>query len=125
MMASGEISLAIVGGGIGGLAAALRIRAGGRVHGSGRWHPNQSQRIAHFAPRGSCRSAGAEMGVKPLAWHQRRWNDGRTLLRTPLAEAMEAVFGFPHYQMHRGDVLAALEVTAQVWMGALGAVRGM
>jgi salicylate hydroxylase len=46
--------------------------------------------------------------VRPLAWHQRRWDDGRTLLRTPLAGAVEAEFGFPHYQMHRADVLNAL-----------------
>ena len=46
--------------------------------------------------------------MQPLAWHQRRWDDGRTLLRTPLAEPLEAVFGFPHYQMHRADLLAAL-----------------
>jgi salicylate hydroxylase len=50
----------------------------------------------------------ARTGVKPLAWHQRRWDDGRTLLRTPLAEPLEATFGFPHYQMHRADVLDAL-----------------
>ena len=50
----------------------------------------------------------AEMGVRPLAWHQRRWDDGSTLLRTPLAEAIESAFGFPHYQMHRADLLAAL-----------------
>ena len=46
--------------------------------------------------------------MKPLAWHQRRWDDGRTLLRTPLAEPLEETFGFPHYQMHRADLLAAL-----------------
>ena len=50
----------------------------------------------------------ARTGVKPLAWHQRRWDDGRTLLRTPLADPLEATFGFPHYQMHRADLLAAL-----------------
>jgi 2-polyprenyl-6-methoxyphenol hydroxylase-like FAD-dependent oxidoreductase len=50
----------------------------------------------------------ASTGVKPLAWHQRRWEDGRTLLRTPLAEPLEAAFGFPHYQMHRADLLSAL-----------------
>jgi salicylate hydroxylase len=33
--------------------------------------------------------------VPPLEWHQRRWDDGRTLLRTPLAAALEAAFGFP------------------------------
>jgi salicylate hydroxylase len=50
----------------------------------------------------------ADMGVKPLAWHQRRWQDGRTLLCTPLAEAMEVAFGSLHYQMHRADVLRTL-----------------
>jgi 2-polyprenyl-6-methoxyphenol hydroxylase-like FAD-dependent oxidoreductase len=50
----------------------------------------------------------ASTGVRPLAWHQRRWDDGRTLLRTPLAEPLEAAFGFPHYQMHRADLLTAL-----------------
>jgi salicylate hydroxylase len=46
--------------------------------------------------------------VPPLAWHQRRWDDGRTLLRTPLAGRLEAAFGFPQYQIHRADLLAAL-----------------
>ena len=50
----------------------------------------------------------ATMGVRPLAWHQRRWDDGSILLRTPLAGAIESAFGFPHYQMHRADLLATL-----------------
>ncbi len=50
----------------------------------------------------------ATMGVRPMAWHQRRWDDGRTLLRTPLGETVEAAFGFPHYQSHRADLLNAL-----------------
>ena len=63
--------------------------------------------------RASCTGSGSprssrRTGVRPLAWHQRRWDDGRTLLRTPLAEPLEAAFGFPHYQMHRADLLAAL-----------------
>lgn len=48
------------------------------------------------------------MGVKPLAMHRRRWDDSRTLLRTPLAGAIEAAFGFPHYSMHRADVVNML-----------------
>ena len=48
------------------------------------------------------------MGVRPLAWHQRRWDDGRTLLRTPLGDSIVEAFGFPHYQMHRADLLSAL-----------------
>ncbi|MGZ4279200.1 MAG: FAD-dependent oxidoreductase, partial [Solirubrobacteraceae bacterium] len=50
----------------------------------------------------------ARMGVRPLAWHQRRWDDGRTLLRADLGDAVIEAFGFPHYQMHRADLLGTL-----------------
>jgi len=111
------LSVAIIGGGIGGLAAALSLlRAGLDVHvyerskrlsevGAGiQVSPNASRILHGFG----LADALASMGVKPLAMHQRRWDDGRTLLRTPLAEAMEAAFGFPHYQMHRADLLNTL-----------------
>jgi len=112
-----QLSVAVVGGGIGGLAAALSLlRAGVDVHvyerartlsevGAGVQVSPNASRILH---RLGLAEALASLGVKPLAWHQRRWDDGRTLLRTPLAEAVEAEFGFPHYQMHRADVLDAL-----------------
>jgi salicylate hydroxylase len=50
----------------------------------------------------------ARMGVRPEAWHQRRWDDGRTLLRAELGDAVVEAFGFPHYQTHRADLLDAL-----------------
>jgi salicylate hydroxylase len=111
------LSVAIVGGGIGGTAAALcLLRSGIDVHvyeqarelrevGAGVQISPNASRVLH---RLGLAGALADMGVKPLAWHQRRWQDGRTLLRTPLAEAMEAAFGSPHYQMHRADVLRTL-----------------
>jgi salicylate hydroxylase len=112
-----DLSIAIIGGGIGGLAAALSLlRAGLDAHvyerartlsevGAGiQVSPNASRILHRFGLADSL----AEMGVKPLAWHQRRWDDGRTLLRTELGDAVEAAFGFPHYQMHRADVLATL-----------------
>ena len=111
------LRVAIIGGGIGGMTAALsllrvgaevqvyeRARTLGEVGAGIQVSPNAS-RILH---RLGLADALANMGVKPLAFHQRRWDDGRTLLRTPLAQAMEAEFGFPHYQMHRADVLNAL-----------------
>ena len=116
-MSRKEVSVAVIGGGIGGLVAALSLlRAGVDVHvyeqaralsevGAG---VQVSPNAACILHRLGLAEALAKMGVKPLAWHQRRWDDGRTLLRTPLAEAMEAAFGFPHYQMHRADVLDAL-----------------
>jgi salicylate hydroxylase len=112
-----ELSVAIIGGGIGGLAAALSLlRSGADVHvyerakelsevGAGIQVSPNASRILHGL--GLARTL-SDMGVKPLAMHQRRWDDGRTLLRTPLAEAMEAAFGFPHYQMHRADLLDTL-----------------
>jgi salicylate hydroxylase len=46
----------------------------------------------------------AALGVRPKEWLQRRWDDGRVLLREPLLEKTTATFGFPHYQCHRADL---------------------
>ncbi|SHN46491.1 FAD-dependent monooxygenase [Cryptosporangium aurantiacum] len=112
-----RLSVAVVGGGIGGLTAALcLVRAGCDVRvyeqagqlsevGAGVQVSPNASRVLHGL---GLAEALAATGVKPLAWHQRRWDDGRTLLRAPLAEALEATFGFPHYQMHRADLLDAL-----------------
>jgi salicylate hydroxylase len=111
-----ELSIAIIGGGIGGISAALSLlRAGLDAHvyerakklsevGAGIQVSPNASRILHGL---GLADALAKMGVKPLAIHQRRWDDGRTLLRTPLG-AWEAAFGFPHYQMHRADLLDTL-----------------
>jgi salicylate hydroxylase len=110
-------SIVVVGGGIGGLTAALSLlRAGYDVDvyerasmlaevGAGVQISPNASRVLHGL---GLAEALVRTGVKPLAWHQRRWDDGRTLLRTPLAEPLEATFGFPHYQMHRADLLSAL-----------------
>jgi len=111
------LSVAIIGGGIGGVAAALSLLQAGfdvqvyeqanelREVGAGVQISPNASRLLH---RLGLAEPLAQLGVKPLAWHQRRWQDGRTLLRTPIAEAMEAAFGAPHYQMHRADVLQTL-----------------
>jgi salicylate hydroxylase len=112
-----EASVGVVGGGIGGLTAALALlRAGFDVHvyeqasglreiGAGVQVSPNASRVLHGL---GLAEPLALTGVRPLAWHQRRWDDGRTLLRTPLGDPLEAVFGFPHLQMHRADLLAAL-----------------
>jgi salicylate hydroxylase len=115
--ASDGVSVGVVGGGIGGLSAALSLLgAGFDVHvyeqasrlgevGAGVQVSPNASRVLH---RLGLAEELARTGVKPLAWHQRRWDDGRTLLRTPLAEPLEATFGFPHHQVHRADLLDAL-----------------
>jgi salicylate hydroxylase len=111
------ISIAIVGGGIGGLAAALSLlRAGFDVQvyeqsrslsevGAGIQVSPNATRILH---RLGLAGELARIGVRSEAIHQRRWEDGRTLLRSPLGRTLEQHFGVPHYQCHRAELLFAL-----------------
>ena len=109
--------IAIIGGGIGGAAAALNLLQAGfdvrlyeqspafREVGAGINVTPNASRVLFGLGLGE---EIARLGVLPLAFHQRRWDDGRTLLRTPLGREVEAHFGFPQYQSHRADVLAML-----------------
>src|SRR6478736_9030793 len=106
MGAPAPTSVAIVGGGIGGIAAALSLLQAGfdvRVYeragaisevGAGIQVSPNASRVLHGL---GLADELARLGVRPLAWHQRRWDDGRTLLRTPLGDPLEALFGAPHY----------------------------
>jgi salicylate hydroxylase len=116
-LATKDLSIAIVGGGIGGLTAALSLlRAGADVHvyervrtirevGAGIAVTPNATRILH---RLGLAEALEKTAVRAQAWDQRRWEDGRTLLRTPIAGAMEAAFGFPFYHIHRADLVNTL-----------------
>src|SRR5262249_48165535 len=116
-MARNDLTIAIIGGGIGGMAAALSlVKAGFNAHvyeqapelrevGAGIVVSPNATRILDRIGVGA---ALAETSVRPLAWHERRWDDGHTLLRVPLADAAVAAFGFPYYQCHRADVQTVL-----------------
>ena len=116
-MSRDDLSVAVVGGGIGGLAAAVSmLRAGVDVQvfeqapalvevGAGIQISPNASRLLH---RWGLRGALDRTGVRPVAVHQRRWDDGRTLQRAPLGEAAEAAFGAPYYHFHRADLLKAL-----------------
>jgi salicylate hydroxylase len=109
--------IAIIGGGIGGLSAALQLlEAGFDVHvyeqadaigeiGAGiQISPNASRLLVRLG----LKPAMDKVGVQPLAVHQRRWDDGRTLQRAPLGPEVEATFGAPYYHFHRGDLAELL-----------------
>ena len=112
-----ERSVAIIGGGIGGLAAAASLlQAGFDVHvyeqakalgevGAGiNIGPNASRllhRLGLVERLGAC-------GVKPITFDQRRWDDGRFLVRAPLGAMVEDKFGAPYYTFHRADLHGAL-----------------
>jgi salicylate hydroxylase len=112
-----KLSVAMIGGGIGGLSAALNLlKAGFDVHvyeqspqllevGAGLViSPNASRLLIRLG-------LGEEMkriGVNPTSFHQRRWQDGRTLARSRLRETTEKAFGSPAYVFHRGELNAVL-----------------
>src|ERR1700720_1912670 len=114
------MKITIIGGGIGGLSAALQLlKAGLDVHvyeqaprigeiGAGiQISPNASRLLIRLG----LKPAMDKVGVRPLAIHQRRWEDGRTLQRAPLGPEVEATFGAPYYHFHpfhRGDLAELL-----------------
>jgi 2-polyprenyl-6-methoxyphenol hydroxylase-like FAD-dependent oxidoreductase len=114
-MAGRPVSIAIIGGGIGGLAAALSLlHKGFDVHvyerasalrevGAGIvLTPNATRLLRGLG----CATTLAALAVAPVAWRQRRWDDGRTLMVTPVASPPGEPAMF--YTAHRSDVLAML-----------------
>jgi 2-polyprenyl-6-methoxyphenol hydroxylase-like FAD-dependent oxidoreductase len=114
-MAGHSIRIAIIGGGLGGSAAALSLLKAGfdvQVYERARMlrevgagivlTPN----VTRILQRLGFAAALEALGVAPLAFHQRRWDDGRTLLYTPVNNAP----GKPAmvYTSHRSDVLSML-----------------
>jgi len=109
--------IAVIGGGIGGLAAALQLLKAGldvQVY-------EQAERISEIgagiqiSPNASrlllrlgLKTAMDGVGNRPRAVHQRRWDDGRTLQFAPLGPEVEAAFGAPYYHFHRGDLVSLL-----------------
>ena len=116
-MSGATLSIAVIGAGLGGLAAALSLRRAGfavEVYEQGAGFneigagiqigPNASRILQRLMPQDRL----TRDAVRPVAVHQRRWQDGRTLQRAPLGDELEAVFGAPYYHFHRGDLLLAL-----------------
>ncbi|WP_428666009.1 FAD-dependent oxidoreductase [Reyranella sp.] len=107
------MKIVVIGGGIGGLSAALHLlHAGFDVHvyeqapriteiGAGiQMSPNASRLLIRLGLKKALDAAG----VRPLAVHQRRWDNGRTLQRAPLGSEIETTFGAPYYHLHRADL---------------------
>src|SRR5436190_10099439 len=116
-MNDASLRLAVIGGGIGGLTAALSLfRAGFEVEvyeqapeltqiGGG---INMGPNAARILRRLGLATGLDREGVRPLFTHQRRWEDGRTLQQAPLNPLCEELYGAPHMTLHRADLLAVI-----------------
>jgi salicylate hydroxylase len=113
-MAGSTLKIAIIGGGIGGSAAALSLlKAGFDVHvyeqapelrevGAGIVLTPNAVRVLHHL---GCADDLAALGATPTAIRQRRWDDGRTLLCSPVNPAGRTPM---FYTSHRSDILLML-----------------
>jgi salicylate hydroxylase len=108
------LRITVIGGGIGGLTAALSLHQAGfevdvyeqapeltQIGGGINMGPNAVRILRRLGL-----AAGLDReGVRPLLTHQRRWQDGRTLQRAPLNPLCEELYGAPHVTLHRADLL--------------------
>ncbi|MFJ4655178.1 FAD-dependent monooxygenase [Nocardia sp. NPDC088792] len=107
----------IVGGGIGGLTAAVALRQSG-------WRATVVERAAQFGAVGAGIQLGpnatrimerlglgeqlAEVGVAPETVRFLRWADDRVLTEWPLKSQLRQRFDAPYYTVYRPDLIALL-----------------
>ena len=116
-MVKKDVRIAIVGGGIGGLTAAICLLKEGfdvQVYEQSRLlsevgaginiGPNASRILIRLGLGEEC----SRLAYRSPFFHQRRWDDGRTLTKTRLSDDIEREFGAPHYIFHRGELHSML-----------------
>ena len=110
-------SAAVVGGGIGGLAAAIALLQAG-------WDVRLYEQAAARSEVGAgiqlapnCTRILRRLGVlpavhrvavRPTTFEFRRWDDGALLSTTPLGDAIERSYAAPYLHAHRADLVAVL-----------------
>ena len=116
------LEVALAGGGIGGLAAALCLaRVGHAVtvyeqadtfveSGAGVQISPNASRVLHAL---DLAQSLREVGFLPEATEIRSWRSGRVISHTPLGDAAQQSYGAPYYHVHRADLLQLLVVQAR------------
>lgn len=112
------LRVAIVGAGIGGLAAALFLRRAGIDAVVHEQSPEAREVGAGIVVSPNMVRLLDELGLAaPLpafavrleaAWELRRWQDGRVLFSQPMGEVCRRLYGADCYVAHRADLLALL-----------------
>jgi salicylate hydroxylase len=109
-----SLQVAIVGAGLGGLSAALFLRARGidvSVYEQGGAFQDVGAGIV-IAPNmvRPLQRLGIASGLEDFAvrldyaWEFRNWRDGRVIAQTPMREACVRLYGAPCYVAHRADI---------------------
>jgi salicylate hydroxylase len=107
--------IAVVGGGLGGLAAALFLQRAGLDVAVYEQSAALDEIGAGVVPRNMVRPLRRLCLAKKLdefavrlefAWEFRRWQDGRVISSTPMGERCEALYDAPCYVAHRADLRA-------------------
>jgi salicylate hydroxylase len=115
-----SLNIGVVGGGVGGLTAAIALRRNGhhvtvyeqagkymRVGADINLTPNAVLALDGLGVGEACRRTGA----RPTFRISRDWDTGRETSRLPMSEAAEARYGAPQLTIHRADLLAVLAET--------------
>ena len=126
MAKSAPLRIAIVGGGLGGLAAALFLRRAGleatvyeqssalREVGAGIVvAPNMVRPLATLGLAARLPEFAVQLEA---AWEFRRWQDGRVLSVQPMGEECRRLYGAHCYVAHRADLLALLQAALPAGM---------
>jgi salicylate hydroxylase len=112
-----SLSIAVIGGGIGGLAAALALCRAGfaiKVYEQARGLAEVGAGV-QLSPNGArvldrlgLTPAIERVAVAAETFEFRRWDDGKLISATPLGEHIRRTFHVGFYQIHRADLLALL-----------------
>ena len=124
------LDIAICGGGVGGMTAAIALarlghkpiiyeQAGryGRVGADVNLTPNAVHALDRLGAGEALRAAAA----RPTHRISRTWDTGLETSRVEMADAAEAAYGAPQLTIHRADLLAALEDNLPMGCLKLGA----
>jgi salicylate hydroxylase len=113
--------IAVIGAGLGGLAAALALAARGARVTVCEQAPALTETGAgiQVSPNGvailealGLRDAAEAVASRPEAIELRDWRAGRTVARLPLGQACVARYGRPYWHLHRADLLDLLATAA-------------
>lgn len=112
----------IVGGGIGGLCAALNLAQAGvdvtvfeqapaiGEAGAGiQLSPNATRVLWSLGLEAPL----SAVAFRPEATEMRGWKNGQLISRTPLGDAARSRYGFPYLHIHRGDLIGVLETAVR------------